>query len=99
MAARQVSGKRRRNSQPLDDIRVRIPRWGDKKSFIGGRVVTKEDCNTGLAAKPKRGAPGAGRCSGKWLVLNDLIVPAANAIPALFFLEPRSHSPSQAVGR
>jgi hypothetical protein len=43
----QASGKRRRNGQPVDDIRVRIPRWGDKKSFVRdeggwrGRVVTR----------------------------------------------------------
>jgi hypothetical protein len=29
------SGKRRRSGQPVDDIRVRILRWGDEKSFVG----------------------------------------------------------------
>ena len=29
------SGKRRCNGQLVDDIRVRIPRWGDKESFVG----------------------------------------------------------------
>ena len=40
----QASRKRRRNGQPVDDIRVRIPRWGDKKSLLEMKVVglTKE---------------------------------------------------------
>jgi len=29
------SGRRRRNGQPVDDIRVRILGWGDEKSFVG----------------------------------------------------------------
>jgi len=40
-----VSGKRWRNGQPVDDIRVRILRWGDKNSLLemkGGEKASLE---------------------------------------------------------
>jgi hypothetical protein len=40
----QASGKRRRNYQPGDDIRVRIPRWRDEKGFVGEEVVFAMGC-------------------------------------------------------
>ena len=41
----QASGKRRHNGQPVDDIRVRILKWGDKNSLLemkSGEIASLE---------------------------------------------------------
>ena len=40
------SGKRRRNSQPVEDIRVRILRWGDKNSLLEMKSGEKASLET-----------------------------------------------------
>jgi len=68
----QASEKRRRNGQSVDDIRVRIPRWGDKKSFVGGkrreRALHVLESVKGVR-RVLKALEDAGRCGVRWRCL------------------------------